>query len=858
MLHKKFRQLIAPASVVLSATVLSVPPSWAQEEGEEAEEVIVVGTRSNKVRSVADAPVPIDIIGADELNAVGGDADAIESLTALVPSFSANPQQGDGSAFVRAANLRGMPSDRSLVLVNGKRRHRSALLHLLAATDNQGAHSADIGHIPTIALKNIEVLRDGAAAQYGSDAIAGVMNLNLKDADSGQSVVVSYGQHFEGETNWKIAANVGAKMCDDGYINLSAETNHMDHLSRGTQNRRAQALIDAGVEGVAADAINEDGYVQTWGRPEQRGTRFVANMGCHISDNVKAYAFANYGQANGLWSFYYRHPQANLVTAQLGETFNYPADAGGVDSDGGHGAFAGDYVDRATNLQREKRAGFTPRLDADQQDYNIVVGMKGKDFMGLSANYDLSVSRGYNRIDYTLLNSLNPSIPLGVNCDHDLSGISGGEDIPCLGADDARVLIAVRDFDTTDLRQRETNINLDLSQALTASMLLSYGLEYREEEFTQYPGSWDARYGGGVSGMAGTKLAASGIYAQESYAAYADLEYDMSEMLLLQGAGRFEDSDYGSSFTGKLAARMKFSDAFTLRGSFSTGFKGPTPGQANYRTTTTSFESDGTEVRNQRVSATSDVAQEVGGTELENETSTNISFGMTSQFMQNMNLTVDFYLINLNNRIASTTVDGGILSTNPPIERRISFFTNAMDTQHMGLDVVLSHRIMDNSTLTLAYNYNTVSVEERRGVGDVPADEVITDEWINAIEKARPEHRFTLTSHTMIGDSLGLMARARYYGAHYDTDDTAGTFLEGPEPHGEIEATVYLDLEISCDVLENFTLVAGGMNILNTFPTEMLASNNVRNFEFHGMKYPIHSVADYQGGSWYLKGVYTF
>ena len=181
-----------------------------------------------------------------------------------------------------------------------------------------------------------------------------------------------------------------------------------------------------------------------------------------------------------------------------------------------------------------------------------------------------------------------------------------------------------------------------------------------------------------------------------------------------------------------------------------------------------------------------------------------------------------------------------------------------MDTQHMGLDVVLSHSIMENSTLTLAYNYNTVSVEERRGVGEVPADEVISDEWVNAIEKARPEHRFTLTSHTMFGDNLGVMGRVRFYGPHYDTDDTSGTFLEGVLPHGEIESTFYLDLEISYQLLDNLSLIAGGMNILNTFPTEMLESNNVRNFETHGMKYPIHSVADYQGGSWYLKGVYTF
>ena len=253
----------------------------------------------------------------------------------------------------------------------------------------------------------------------------------------------------------------------------------------------------------------------------------------------------------------------------------------------------------------------------------------------------------------------------------------------------------------------------------------------------------------------------------------------------------------------------------------------------------------------------------VGGAELENETSTNISLGMTARFMRDLNLTADFYLVNLNNRISSTSIQGPNLGD---IQQFLSFFTNAMDTQHMGFDVVLSHRIMDNTTLTLAYNYNTVSVEERQ---EVNGNEVISDAWVNAIEKARPEHRFALTGHsTMMGDKLGLMGRVRYYGAHYDTDEP-GTYIDGTEYpeetadderplHAEIDGIFYLDLELAYKVSKDFQLVAGGMNILNTFPTEILASNGVRNYETHGMKYPVHSVADYQGGSWYLKGVYTF
>ena len=272
--------------------------------------------------------------------------------------------------------------------------------------------------------------------------------------------------------------------------------------------------------------------VQTWGRPQQKGTRMVANMGCNISENAEVYSFANYGHAEGLWSFYYRYPRAS----ETGVTdFSYGEGLDG--GDGGHAAFGGPYVLNATNIERERKAGFTPRLEAIQQDYNVVVGIKGDKLMGMNIDYDLSASRGYNKIDYTLENSLNPSIPLGVECDHDLGATYDHDDdetlpdgtpnpsptprepslpVPCLGADGTSEITAVRDFDTTDLRQRETNFNLDLSQVLTPSMLLSYGVEYREEEFTQYPGSWDARYGGAVSGMAGTKLADSGTNSQES------------------------------------------------------------------------------------------------------------------------------------------------------------------------------------------------------------------------------------------------------------------------------------------------------------------------------------------------------
>ena len=228
------------------------------------EKIVILGTRSGS-RSVENSTVPIDVFDSSDLSSAGGGGDMIQSLQALVPSFSSS-RAFDGSAFVVPTTMRGGAADQTLVMINGKRRHRSAVLHLFAPPANKGAHGVDIGMIPTIAIKDVEVLRDGAAAQYGSDAISGVINFALKDASEGGSVEMVYGNHFAGEQNWRLSGNVGTKLCRNGFLNLSVDTDNSEHLSRGQQNVEAQALIDQGLK-VDESPFNKDGYVQTWGTP---------------------------------------------------------------------------------------------------------------------------------------------------------------------------------------------------------------------------------------------------------------------------------------------------------------------------------------------------------------------------------------------------------------------------------------------------------------------------------------------------------------------------------------------------------------------------------------------------------------
>ena len=264
MTYFKKASLVA---VAVSAVVGSAQPAFAQGgEAAELEEVVVMGSRSNKPRSAADSTVPVDVFSEAELSAFGNQADITDTLKALVPSYTATPATGDGSAFIRPTSLRGMAPDQALVLVNGKRRHRSALVQFFAPAAGNGAHGVDVAMIPGIALKNIEVLRDGAAAQYGSDAIAGVMNLQLKDAAEGGSIQVQHGEFFEGEQSTKVAANGGFALGENGFLNVSFESVDNDALSRGIQRPVGQGLIDAGVPNVGADSPFGDApFVQTWG-----------------------------------------------------------------------------------------------------------------------------------------------------------------------------------------------------------------------------------------------------------------------------------------------------------------------------------------------------------------------------------------------------------------------------------------------------------------------------------------------------------------------------------------------------------------------------------------------------------------
>ena len=786
------------ATTAICSTVLmagSITPVMAEEDAV-MEEVVSLGSRSNKPRSATDSPVPIDVISGDQFNAGGNSVDITDSLKSLVPSFTATPATGDGSAFVRPTSMRGMAPDQTLILVNGKRRHRSALVQFFAPAAGNGAHGVDIGMIPGIALKRVEVLRDGAAAQYGSDAIAGVINFAIKDASEGGSVVAQYGNFYEGEESYKIAANAGFALGENGFVNISAEYTDNQALSRGIQRAPGQQLVADGVPGVGADSPFGDApFLQTWGRPETSGKRFFLNSGLDLSDTAQLYFHGNYADTDGRYRFFYRSPTHSTISA-LQDDFGW-----------------------VSNLP----AGFTPFLDGHQTDISLVGGVKGE--FDNEMTYDFSVGYGKSTLDYFLNNTLN------------------GQLAPVNGQPQ-------RDFAVGGYEQKEINLNADFSYPLSDSLNLAFGGEWRQETYSVVAGEPNSFVGLGSSGFAG--IQENGSFDRDNYAVYVDVEHDISDDFMLQYAARYEHfSDFGSTINGKLAGRYSVSEAVTLRGAISTGFHAPTPGQSNITSTITTFDGPGGgQVEEKLLSPSDPRAIALGAVPLTEEKSINYSLGFSTDLGENTTLTVDFYRIEVDDRLYRI----GNLPDPDEVGGSISFYTNALDTVSQGVDVVLTSHVewgnAETSTdLSFAFNYNDFKADSKEAG-------VVGASTIEDIENNYPSTRFVVTANTFFGENWNFMARANYYGSHYDERGTIAT------NSAQIGATVYFDIELAYQISENFKIAAGAVNVFDSFVDEIgvldANGNPQPNRIGVGLQYPRRSAANYEGGSWYVKGTFTF
>jgi len=786
------------------------------------EGVFVTGTRAAG-RTAMKSPTPID--GFDDMTLRRqGNGDLTETLKNQVPSFNATPLTGDGSSFVRSTSMRGLPSDNVLVLTNSKRRHRSALIAHFGSAMNVGAQGSDIGMIPSIAIKRLEVLRDGASAQYGSDAIAGVMNMILKDNAEGVEFQVTNGTWMTapngrgGEADITAAANIGMPLSDNGFLNVSAEYSVRPELSRGTQHLSAAD----GYKGWDAswghdDKDNVDNWqtAMNWGRPENNGFRSAWNAGLQVSDNVEAYSFGNYADTYGEYSFFLRAP------GKSGALTPIPLDP--TDPSKGDFSWGDTYP-----------LGFTPRLEGHGTDFSSVIGVRGENLGGFGVNYDFSTSYGTHYIHYYLRNTLNLS--WGPNSPHN--------------------------FDIGDLQQEETNWNADFTYPL-GDMNLAFGAEWREEKYTMYegqkeawmPGPWAMVHtltydssgtavnygytapGLAANGMPGTSPDAAGVFARQNTAFYADVEYDL-DALLVQAAFRFEDfSDFGTTTNFKFAARYSVGDLVTLRGNFSTGFRAPTPGQSNYTGVTTSFDGvTGMQVQEGTLKPTDPLCVALGGIALVPEDAQNISAGFTTSFIDNLNLSVDYYSVDVENKI--------IKSRSLPVEgstefSELAFYTNALNTKTSGIDIVATYRLSGGTKIACAVNTNTTEVLSQNLVnGNAP----VSDGTVFNLENNLPQLKMSASVNHSFSDALALMVRMNHYG---ETIDERG----GME---KVDPAQLIDVELNYTISENLSVVFGANNALNTFPTQITTRMS------QGMPYPRRTPIGYHGGMFFTRLTYNF
>ena len=583
----------------------------------------------------------------------------------------------------------------------------------------KGAHGPNIGMIPGIAIKNVEILRDGAAAQYGADAIAGVINFQMKDAAEGGALRVQYGEFYQDEQSYKVEGNIGLPLGADGFINASLEYSNNDALSRGHQRPNAQTLIDNGVQGVGADTpFDDEPFAQTWGRPETENVLLFVNSGIAINDSAELYLHGNYAQT-GRYRFFFRNPEFPLRCSLSASTV--PC-----------------IVEPHSHLRplreaglRGLPAGFTPFFDGEHTDFSVIDGIKG-DVNSLF--YDVSIGYGEDELDFLLNNTISRDPSLTRNNDG-----SPGQ----------------RDFDVGAWAQEAINVNVDLSRQLTDKLHFALGGEWRKETFVITPGEPASYSGAGASGFKGDVPDDSGSFSRDNYAIYGELEFEVTDRMLTQYALRYEDfSDFGSTTNGKLAARYDLFDFLALRGAISTGFHAPTPGQSNVRKVTTTFDENlNVSVEEGTLPPAHPLVLAAGGAPLKEEQSVNLSLGFAADLTDMLDgtdttLTVDFYRIKIDDRIYKTS--GAFRAPHPDsittdcndiraLYTNISFFTNALDMESEGVDVVLAAAVVWNDALStdfsFAFSYNDIDVT---GQSKINGQKPVSASAVEDIENSYP------------------------------------------------------------------------------------------------------------------------
>ena len=776
------------------------------------EEIVVTGIGSrSKPRSATDAAVPVDVFSNENLKRTN-QIDIGQSLHYSAPSFNAVKFGiNDLSPLVDPASLRGLGADQTLLLVNGKRRHKVSFFSLNHGV-GKGQLGNDINAIPSAAIKSVEILRDGAAAQYGSDAIAGVVNMSLNDASSGGSVRVyggvshtkpefdgissggvkgeSIGSH-SGTTSdgdaFKVSANFGLKWGEDGFINTTLWRHHNDAYDRsGSYTHSAgwypddPALTDAENQAEDARLRAENGIDldrAILGGAENTNYGIFMNAGRPINENWNLYTFGGYSEKEVIGGIFSRAAARSDRSA----------------------------LDIFPN-------GFNPVTPADMKDWQLVVGATGE----LANDWTLDMSAGYsgNDLDLFNTNTVNPSL---------------GSASPT-------------EFFTGALAVTQTLLNVDASKTLgDGNTNLAVGAEFRYETFKQTPGQLESWVAGPLAGAGGKDVGSTGregfsditaaSESRDNIGIYAEIERDFSDNFLVAGALRWENySDFGSDVSFKLASRYRFSDAFALRGSINKSFRAPALAQTHYSNyVQIAFDDAGNSVVTPFLPVSDPrVGSAFGISELKPETSQDFAIGFTAEPTDNFTLTVDLYQINLEDRII---VSGGITAADFPTFDgagfdEINIFTNAVDTKTKGLDIVANYNMDFDSgnalALSFAANFNDTTVDGFNIPAAFGDSDIIDDRDIVFITDGVPSEKLIFSAAYTAG-KFDLLARATRFG---EVQDSRETDPATGEAQVFSDKTVW-DLSSTFHVNDQLDMSLGVNNVFDEYP-DMLISPNIR------------------------------
>ncbi len=817
-------------------------------EPQEIEAVIVTGTRTTGMKAV-DSPAPITVLGADILKKTG-QPDMIQALAQNVPSFNAQAFGGDTAALTLSAKLRGISPNHTLVLLNGKRRHGTANLAVLGGA-YQGGAAADLNFIPLASVDHIEVLLEGAAAQYGTDAIAGVINIIQKKATSGGEVIINGGGYMDGGgTTGDFTANIGIAPTENSYLNLTGETKYHGYSFRGAYDPRVvDSTYNAGATNSPAKSYPQVINAPNWpyvnriaGDAQYRQTVLAYNAGVEITPDIDLYSFGTIGRKWSAAHENYRLP--NVVKGKGATDIPFPL-------------------------------GFDPKESITETDYAVTGGVSG---VTNAWNWDLSSTYGKDDDSVNVLDTANASLYLDSST------------------------LTTKGYSPSDIHaggfiNTQWSNTLDVSHefdvGLAGPLTFAAGAEYRKETYEITAGDVATYYGGGSQSYFGFAPVNAGKHKRNNKAVYLDLALSPIEALKLDAAVRYEDfSDFGDTTVAKLTGRYDFSPAFAVRGTVSTGFRAPTLAESYYSGINVSPSSI-----SGQLPPNSPGASLLGINGLKPEKSDNFSVGFVTHLAPKLTMTLDAYQITIKNRIVSSgtlygenvvTVGGvkvtnGIVSpaviaalaangvnvdpsirTNATYSVGANMFVNGLDTRTRGVDFVGTYYSDFDSwgrvdwTLSASYNKTEVTKIAANPSGLDPRLTLFDAISIANLETTSPKYKIIAGGYWSLG-KLSVNLKETVYGksSGLSTDSGSSALMKTT-----IKTALITDLDLNYQVLESVKLTIGANNLLNYYPNRingLLREHYLKNnSNGYVTQYPSFSPFGINGGYYYGKVTYSF